>query len=238
MGELAPLYQENVAWYKSKRPDATDEEIAQYFKGREQYWQEAFPYLQQALGDIEGGYNKGLAEVYGIGQEARQRTLDREKGLIGASRQALQSRGLGSTTVGANLERGISYDTNLALGQIDDQLAQLRSGLQVGKGSAMAGARGNLFQALMGRAQQRYDYRTDLANVGLGMASNLASADQAMSSMLVKGAAMGIGAAAGGPGGAAAMGGLFGGGKEASFQKDLSALTDRANTSYYGNWSS
>jgi len=149
-----------------------------------EFWEKALPYLMESLSSVEGGFDKGLAEVSNVGASARQRTLDREKSLIGTSRQRLQSRGLGSTTVGTNLERGIGYDTNLALGQIDEQLAQLRSGLHVSKGLAGGQARAGIADAFLGRGQQLYGEGESRANLFSGFATNLASSDQFQTGLL------------------------------------------------------
>jgi len=166
-----------------------------------EFWEKALPYLTEAMESVGGGYDKGLAEVNNVGASARQRTLDREKGQIGASRQNLQSRGLGSTTVGTNLERGIGYDTNLALGQIDESLAKLRSGLQIGKGLAVSQAKGSFADNLLGRGQQLYGEGEARANIFSGFSTNLAAADQFKTTQwmnLLGDAAGAAGAAAGG----------------------------------------
>jgi len=171
------------------------ESLAQGSEATKQSFAEALPELLKGLEQLGLGYDQGLSEVNNIGAAARQRTIDRGDQLVGSVKQNMQSRGLASTTVGGNLERGVGYDTNLALGQIDDQLAQLRSGLRIGKGQAMYQGLSGLAQTYLNRGEQVYGEFEDSANVSLGMAANLAAADQSMFSSLAGLAGSAAGAA-------------------------------------------
>ncbi len=99
----------------------------------------AFGIAKQLLGQAETqfGQNIGIAdkaasqsraEIEKVGRERQRSILEREQQQQAQARQTLTSRGLGNTTVLANAERGIGFDTNRALNQLAEQIALLRAG--------------------------------------------------------------------------------------------------------------
>ncbi len=105
-------------------------------------------YREEILPGIVEGYDKALTDVGRFGAGATQRVLDRGQQRSADLSQGLISRGLGNTTVAPNLERGIAADTDRALLDIDDAIASLRTGLQVGKTQAIAGGQTDLARLL------------------------------------------------------------------------------------------
>lgn len=113
---------------------------------------------RQATQQRLGGFDVAKREASRLGRGAKQSALDRESQMLGRASQGLASRGLGSTTLGANLQRGIASDTNRELSSIDEGLAGLFGNLALGRGeaeaggsealSALAGRRGDLFSQL------------------------------------------------------------------------------------------
>lgn len=90
--------------------------------------------------EVREGFKQARSDIEGVGNEARQRTLDREEGAMASADQSLQRRGLYNSTVSDNAARGIRYDTNRALAEIDERIALLRSGVTERGTLAIAGA--------------------------------------------------------------------------------------------------
>jgi hypothetical protein len=85
------------------------------------------------------------------GNAALQAIERREAQQIGDVRSSMQSRGLGASTVGASLERGVRSDTDRSLTALSEQLtAQRANALRYGTAST-AGAMGDLAQIGLSR---------------------------------------------------------------------------------------
>ncbi len=105
-----------------------------------------------------GGYDTARREVSRQGRGAKREALDREQQLMGQASQGLAQSGLGSTTIGANLQRGIASDTNRSMAGVDENLAGLYGNLALGRGGVeaqgserlgqLAGARGDIMSQL------------------------------------------------------------------------------------------
>lgn len=111
-------------------------------------------FLQNALQSMQGGYQNALAGANRQARASSQQVRDREMGMLGQMQSDMASRGLGNTTAFANARRGLAADTSRRLQEIDQGLAQLTSGLQVGLGQAQAQGQ----NALAGLAQQRSSF--------------------------------------------------------------------------------
>lgn len=108
-----------------------------------------------------GGYDAAKREAERLGQSSRQGVLDRETQLGARASQGLASRGLGSTTIGANLQRGIASDTNRQLQGINEGLGGMFADLALGR----AGAEAAGTERLAGLAAQRGDLGSQLAQM-------------------------------------------------------------------------
>lgn len=108
-----------------------------------------------------GGYDAAKREAERLGQSSRQSVLDRETQLGARASQGLASRGLGSTTMGANLQRGIASDTNRQLQGINEGLSGVFGDLALGR----AGAEAAGTDRLAGLAAQRGDLGSQLAQM-------------------------------------------------------------------------
>jgi hypothetical protein len=102
---------------------------------------------------LVGGYDTARKEAGRLGRGSKRRALDREQQLGGSLAQGMQNRGLGSTTVGANLQRGLASDTGRQMADIDEGLAGMFGNLALGR----AGAEAAGSQQLAGLSQRRAD---------------------------------------------------------------------------------
>lgn len=159
-----------------------------------------------------GGYDQARKEASRLGRGAKRTALEREQQLGGSLSQGLASRGLGSTTVGANLSRGLASDTMRSLADIDEGLAGLFGDLALGRaGTEAAGT-----QALSDINTNRMNLETQLQQMGpLGGATlgNFQVQPRGASPFMggLQGAAGGLGMALGGMGGGGFGGGGMGG---------------------------
>lgn len=134
--------------------------IYKQLQGQQQgLYANAMQQQKKGLKAVQGGYDKALKETGNLGYSAKQSVLGREKQNLGMMQQGLTQSGLGSTSVAQNLQRGVYSDTNRSLGDIDAQIAQIRSGLLAQQGNAVGGQYG----ALAGLFQNQSS-----AQVGLG----------------------------------------------------------------------
>jgi hypothetical protein len=108
---------------------------------------------QLGLGDVKRGYASALSSVSGIGAEGYRAIA--ETGQMNRSLAVQQSygRGLYNTTAGQSLEAQTAYQTQRAQAGLAERLASLRATLHAQQGSALAGARANIGNALSGQAQ-------------------------------------------------------------------------------------
>lgn len=117
-------------------------------------------------------------EIEKVGRAGRQNILEREEQTGANVRQTLTSRGLGNSTVLANAERGIAFDTNRAINELNEQIALLRSGNILSTAQLQSQALGQhadfLFRAgafQSGLIQDKINTivgRTDVANPNAG----------------------------------------------------------------------
>ena len=130
-------------------------------QGRALSQQEALS--RQATQQRLGGFDTARREASRLGRGAKQSALDREQQLLGRASQGLASRGLGGTTIGANLERGIASGTNREMSNIDEGMARMFGDLALGRSGAEAAGT----EALSGFAGQRGDLMSSLAQMGI-----------------------------------------------------------------------
>lgn len=124
------------------------------------------------------GYDTARREVQNVGNVARGDLLDREKQANSAARAGLAARGLNSTTLGVNAQRGIASDTNRGLNDLGERMAGLRSGIAERGAQARYGADSDLNRFMQSRAQQEYGAGSDLADFMLrrtGIETGMAS---------------------------------------------------------------
>ena len=180
-------------------------------QGRGLAQQEAL--TRKATGEQLAGYDTARKEASRLGRTSRQSALDRERQLGASLSQGLTSRGLGSTTVGGNLQRGIASDTTRELSSINEGLAGLFGDLAIGRGGVQAGGT----QALAGLAGQRADLMSSLGQMGVLGGQTLGN----FQSPLSKGAGMFESSL---PGIGSALGGYMAGKDQQAFLKQLQAL--------------
>jgi hypothetical protein len=173
----------------------------QAIQGKGLQQQEALSRLgtQQQL----AGYDTARKEASRLGRTAKQTALDRGTQLEASASQNLANRGLGSTTAGANLSRGISSDTSRTLGGIDEGLAGIFGDLALGR----SGVEAQGTQNLAGIAGQRTGMESSLAQMGLLGGQQLGQFDigpweqPSTAQNLLHGISTGAGAFMGGQGG-------------------------------------
>lgn len=121
---------------------------------------------RQATQQRLGGFDLAK-KAAGMGaQGAKRAALEREQQLAGAVSQGLTQRGMGGTSVGANAQRGVAYDTTRALSGIDEQLAQYFGQLAMGRAGIEAGGT----ESLAGLAGERTGF--DMQDAGFWMPYN------------------------------------------------------------------
>ena len=128
-------------------------------QGRGLQQQEALS--RQATAQQLKGYDVARQEAARMGRESKQGALDRETQLGARASQNLASRGLGSTTMGANLQRGIASDTNRTISGVNEGLAGLYGNLAQGR----AGVEAQGTQNLAGILGQQTDLQSQLAQM-------------------------------------------------------------------------
>lgn len=183
-------------------------------QGRSLSQQEALS--RQATKQQVGGYDAARREASRLGRGAKRSALDRETQLLGRASQGLTQSGLGSTTVGTNLQRGIASDTNRLMADVDENLAGVYGNLALGRAGAEAAGTQQLGQF----AGQRGDLMSQLAQMGTmrdlygaspwGGGGPMPDREGNIAQNLLTGAQTGLGTfmGMGGGGGGDAMGGI------------------------------
>jgi hypothetical protein len=110
-----------------------------------------------------GGYDTARREASRLGRTAKREAIDRGTQLEARASQNLANRGLGSTTAGANLSRGISSDVSRTNAGIDEGLAGLFGDLALGRSGVEAQGTANLANI----AGQQTDLQSQLAQMRL-----------------------------------------------------------------------
>jgi len=118
---------------------------------------------RQATQQQLGGYDTARKETARLGRGAKRSALDRETQFMGRASQNMANRGLGSTTIGANLQRGIASDTNRSMADVDEGMAGLFGNLALGRSGVEAQGTANL----AGIADQRAGLATQLGQMRL-----------------------------------------------------------------------
>ncbi len=162
--EARQLNQKNMDFIKSIFGNLNDQQANSLFGILNQQFSKGTPLMEQAVGEVRGGFDKALATASNFGSGERSGILAREKQRLGNARGRLAGSGLYSSTGAINAERGIGADTDRALLNVTGQQSGLMSGLQSQQGMAVGGALSNLANYLASKAQ--------LAG---GMGGNLAS---------------------------------------------------------------
>lgn len=130
-------------------------------QGRSLSQQEALS--RQATQQQLGGFDAARRETARLGRSAKRSALDRETQLGARASQNMASRGLGSTTIGAGLQRGIASDTNRLMADVDEGMAGQFGDLALGRGATEAAGTQRLGQF----AGQRGDLMSGLAQMGI-----------------------------------------------------------------------
>lgn len=77
----------------------------------------------------EERYKEILAQYENLGEAGRTRIAQQETRQLATGQQGLISRGLGSTTITAGLERGVASDAELARQQLEESVATQKAGV-------------------------------------------------------------------------------------------------------------
>ena len=163
--EARRLNQQNMDYIKSIFGSLNDKDANSLFGMLNQAYSQGTPLMQQASGEIGKGYDQALSSASNIGKGANAAILAREKQQLGNARGRLAGTGLYSSTAGANLERGITADTNRALGGVADQQAGLMSQLQANRGQAVGGSLQQLAQYLASKPAMAGQMGGNLASI-------------------------------------------------------------------------
>ena len=134
---------------------------------------------EQAVPQLQLGFQKALGEAQAFGHDARQEALNRETQSVADVQQGLAQRGLYNSAIGAQAQRGIQADTNRTLTGIGESVAGLKAGLHTQQGQAVSqayqdlarfyGLKANLDTALYGGKIGTISERQDVAAPGLGV---------------------------------------------------------------------
>lgn len=104
-----------------------------------------------------GLYNSAYNDVANVGGVANQRIDKQAKNATSAAHQGLISRGLGNTSIVNSVERGYADDAELQHQGVDEQQAQLRSGIKI----QQAGNEGQFGDRIAGIMERRSDTAPD-----------------------------------------------------------------------------
>ena len=120
--------------------------------------QEAF--ARQATQQRLGGFDLAKKAAAQAAEGSKRQALQRESQLGAQLSQGLANRGLGGTSVGANLQRGLAGQTNQQFADIDEALGQYFGNLAMGRAGVEAGGT----EALADLASQRSNFDIQNAN--------------------------------------------------------------------------
>src|SRR5688572_15586292 len=107
-----------------------------------------------------GGFELAKKAAQQAAQGSKRQLHEREQQLGGRLSQGLTNRGLGSTSVGANMNRGLAADTSRQFSGIDEALGQYFGNLAMGRAGIEAGGT----EALGELAAQRSNFDIQNAN--------------------------------------------------------------------------
>jgi hypothetical protein len=96
----------------------------------------------QAGGALKGGYGQALGAIGQMGQAQRQQILQSQQQQIAQLNQNMASRGLYNTTIGAGAGQqfqNVRQNTQIALGNLQSQLAGLRANIFTQRGRGLSG---------------------------------------------------------------------------------------------------
>lgn len=130
--------------------------------------------LRRALADFRQSVNDARAENSGIYGQAKRDAISRGKQLGAQVTQGLISSGLSGSTLAGNASRGVTADTNRALGQLSAAEAARNQELIMGGAQGAA----QLQTMLANLYQQQGQDRTNLGLAHGGMLFNTASAQR------------------------------------------------------------
>ena len=132
-------------------------------------------YLQQMLDAIDTGHMDAKANLASAGTTATNQIIEQGKKTLAASKQGLISKGLGSTTLGANLASQTQGETSAALGSLGEKLGSLHAGLDMQHASNKAGGFMKLADFAMSKVPQA-NAITPQYTSGPGLAAGVGSA--------------------------------------------------------------
>ncbi len=115
--------------------------------------------LTQRLSALDEGYSRAIGQVQRAESARRFEIQAQGKQNTASVQQDMARRGLGNTTVAQNAARGVGFDTQRAMSNLDSQLAGQYAGLEQQRAQAIS-------TGLAGLAQQsgaRADYELALA---------------------------------------------------------------------------
>lgn len=125
----------------------------------EERYQNLLKSIQGTGEQTQATFGEALTGVADVGSASRERIRRNYANLWGQAEQDLISRGLGNTTIRPTVRRGIASDEALALSQVDESMAQLRSGILQNR----AGMEFNVGGLQAGAIQNRSDVGPDLS---------------------------------------------------------------------------
>jgi hypothetical protein len=99
---------------------------------------------RKALEDVQGGFDSALASTAGAGMSAETAARDEAVRARGLAQQDLLNSGNYDPQGLAWAQRGISSDLGRVLGAIRESVGQQQAGIQMQRGAAIGGARGDI----------------------------------------------------------------------------------------------
>lgn len=115
--------------------------------------------LMKALAAIQSGYGQAREQAGNIFQGERTAAKDRATKSTSQVSQNLAARGLGGTTYGANLQRGVQSDLNRSMERIGGQEASVYARLfpqQAAQEANIYGSLSNIYGQNLDRSMQTY----------------------------------------------------------------------------------
>ncbi len=124
---------------------------------------------REGVNSIKSGYAAAKKNISGIGLAGKTDILNQGKKAQAATQANEVARGFGGSNIAAGKSQQVTQDTQSQLAHLDEQIAQLMAGLNVGEAGAVGGGQMSLSQLLSGQSGQKTDLAAQIAQAIAGV---------------------------------------------------------------------
>ncbi len=135
---------------------------------------------------VDKGFKGALASAAVAGEATKGQILRREKQAQGAARASAANRGLGSSTLAQNLQRGVTADTSQAIASVDEAVAGLVSQIQQNRANSMLQAQQGLASIYRGFAPQQASFAMENTIQAANVGGSIAAATGSLAELIAK----------------------------------------------------